>query len=465
MTCPSLESARFIAAEVLRRFDPKQAYAGPLLNRQLNRTEEKQRATDLVFGVVRHLGAIDTVITTFSGRPIERINKMLLAVIRVGVYELLYRPDAPVYSVVNEAVNTTRRVGGKKQTGFVNAVLRQVVRHIAERSKALGEADPKRTLVQNVQTGCEFDTDLLPDPETSPAEHLSTCFSLPPWLVEDWLGEFGLDQTRRICFGSNRRPSVYARVNPLKTTGSKLLEQFASADVQAEIVEQGDIGASRTCEMIKITGPHAVDRLPGFAEGLFTIQDLAASHAVSLLDPQPGWKILDLCAAPGTKTMQLAEATQDAAQIVATDIDAERLTKISENLARSALGSVKLLPYTDLSKPQAESFDAILLDVPCSNTGVLAKRIEVRFRIRRDSLGKLAKTQRTLLDTAARLVKPGGKICYSTCSIHRSENGDLVRAFMDANGQFELGGEELILPSADGFDHDGAYAAVLARRS
>ena len=459
------ESARFIAAKVLRQFEPRRTQAGTILNRLLNRTEERQRATDLVFGVVRNLRAIDAVITTFSGRPIERINKTLLAVIRVGVYELVYRPGSPPYSVVNEAVNTAKRIGGKKQTGFVNAVLRQVVRHIADRQKALPAAFPKRTLVQTAQVGCEFDVDFLPDPENAPAEHLSTIFSLPQWLVADWLGEFGPEQTREVCFGSNRRPSVYARVNPLKTTGSDLLEQFATAGIQAEAVVWERRDPCSPCEMIKVTGPHAVPQLPGFAEGLFTVQDMAASHAVCALDPQPGWTILDLCAAPGTKTMQLAEATRDSAQIVATDIDAKRLTKIKENLTRFALESVRLLPYAQVSQQDEGSFDAILLDVPCSNTGVLAKRLEVRFRIARHSLKELARTQRSLLDRAARLVKPGGRICYSTCSIHRSENGDLVRAFLEANGQFELTGEELILPSAEGFDHDGAYAAILMRRS
>lgn len=465
MAPPTSESARFIAADVLRRFEPERTYAGALLNRHLNRTQEKQRATDLVFGAVRNLRAIDAVITTFSGRRIERINKKLLAVIQVGVYELLYRPDAPVYSVVNEAVNTAGRIGGKKQTGFVNAVLRQVDRHIVERSRALTDASPKRTLVQSVQAGCEFDVDFLPDPEESPAAHLGTCFSLPSWLVTDWLNEFGLERTRQICFGSNRRPSVYARVNPLKTTGSDLLERLAATDVQAELVDQESLGSVRPCEMIRIAGPHAVDRLPGFADGLFAIQDLAASHAVRLLDPQPGWRILDLCAAPGTKAMQLAEATQDAAQIVATDIDAERLAKVGENQVRSGLKSVTILPHAQLADQPEGSFDAVLLDVPCSNTGVLAKRIEVRFRLKRNSLQKLMKTQSTLLDTAARLTKPGGKICYSTCSIHRAENADQVRAFLERNGRFELQSEELILPSAEGFDHDGAYAAVLMRRS
>lgn len=478
MSGSHLQSARAVAAEVLRQFDPQRARAGPVLNRLLNRTDERQRATDLVFGTIRNLRAIDTVIAAFSGRRIERISKILLAVIRVGIYELVYTPDSPPYSIVNEAVNTVKRMGGRKQTGFVNAVLRQVVRHIAERQTELAQANAMRTMIQNRESGCAFDTDFLPNPQTDLASHLSVSFSLPRWLLEAWLNDFGPEQTREICFGSNRRPSVYVRVNLLRTTPAALLERLTNAGVGAEPVpcdfgfRISDFGLAQRCqsairnpqsEMVKIVGPQSVAQLPGFAQGLFTVQDVSASNAVRLLDPQPQWNILDSCAAPGTKTMQLAEMTQDAAQIVATDINAKRLTKLDENLARFGLKSVTVVPYPELGRKAAGPFDAVLLDVPCSNTGVLARRIEVRFRITPASVKELAKTQRGLLERAASLLKPGGRICYSTCSIQRAENGDLVRAFLEANRQFELMREQFILPSSAGFDRDGAYAAVLMK--
>ena len=213
-----------------------------------------------------------------------------------------------------------------------------------------------------------------------------------------------------------------------------------------------------------LRAPKSVAQLPGFAEGWFTVQDLSASNAVRLLDPQPHWTILDLCAAPGTKTMQLAELTQDSAQIIATDIDAKRLAKLDENLTRLGLKSVTVVAYAELEHKAPGPFDAVLLDVPCSNSGVLARRIEVRFRITAASVEKLAQTQRALLEKAASLLKPAGKICYSTCSIQRAENSDLVGAFLEAHPHFKLVCEELILPSAAAFDRDGAYAAVLEKR-
>ena len=486
MAARDTKSARAIAAEVLREFASTRVYAGPILDRLLDQTEEKQRATDLVYGTLRNLNALDTVIAEFSGRKTARIDPPLLGILRIGVYELVYSPATPVYSIVNEAVSNVEKAGGRKQTGFVNAVLRQIERHITNHQTDLAQADPRRTLVQSPQSGCQFDTDLLPDPATSLQVYLSTCFSLPSWLVGEWLEQFGPDQTRQVCLACNRRPSLYVRVNPLRTTAQDLVTQFEQAGFRAGAVpptagwavpttstederqmvgtaHSTAVGSSPMPSMIKIAGPQAVTQLPGFAEGLFTVQDLSAAQAVRLLDPQPGWSILDLCSAPGTKTTQLAEATRDSARILATDINPERLDRVRENIARLGLMSVTILPYAQLEQGQSGPFDAILLDAPCSNTGVLARRVEARFRLRRKAVQGIAATQKTLLAKAAGLVKPGGRICYSTCSIQRQENQD-AREFLMQNSRFELVGEELTLPSAEPFDHDGAYVALLRRR-
>jgi 16S rRNA (cytosine967-C5)-methyltransferase len=482
MAVPDAKSARVIAAEVLREFASTHDYAGPILDRRLDQTEEKQRATDLVYGTLRNLNALETVIAQFSGRQTTRIDPPLLSILRIGVYELVYSPATPVYSIVNEAVRNVGDGGGKKQTGFVNAVLRQIERRITNRQIDLTQADPRRTLVQTPQFGCQFDTDFLPDPATSLQLYLSTCFSLPSWLIGEWLEQFGPDQTRRICLACNRRPSLYVRINPLRTTARDLLARFEQAGVHAESVvcsdavrrypdmplrahyEQATPGDGPLPDMIRIVGPHAVTQLPGFAGGLLTVQDLSAAQAVRILDPQPGWSILDLCSAPGTKTTQLAEATRDAARILATDINPERLDRVRASIARLGLTSVTIIPYAQLQEGQAESFDAILLDAPCSNTGVLARRVEARYRLRRKAVQDLAATQKALLAKAAHLVKPGGRICYSTCSIQRQENQD-VQEFLTPSDQFELVREELTLPSAEPFDHDGAYVALLRRRS
>lgn len=485
-------SARAVAAEVLRRFDAGRDYVGTVLESFLEQTEERQRATDLVYGTIRNLTAIDAVIRQFSGRRTERIAPNLLCILRAAVYELAYSPATPSYSIVNEAVNSAKRAGGKKQTGFVNAVLRETGRHIVDRQAQLSEAHQRRTLIQTPEHGCRFDTEFLPDPEMSLAEYLSVCSSLPRWLATEWIEQYGPEQTRQICLASNRRPSVYVRANALRIAAQELGEKFERAGIEAAIVPQASeikdqISKSKNAEslpcndgfltwpacMLRITSPQSVTQLPGFAEGWFVVQDLAATGAVRLLGPQPGWTILDMCAAPGTKTTQLAEATRDAARIVATDIDAKRLEKVHENVTRLGLKSVTVVPYTQLESPIPNpqspmtpapgTFDAVLVDAPCSNTGVLARRVEVRHRIRPEAVRKLAQTQRQLLEKAATFVKPGGKICYSTCSIQRAENQDVIQAFLADHDEFEPTGEQLTLPAAQPFDHDGAYAAVMLR--
>ena len=454
-----LKSARAVAIEVLNRCDPKSNYAGTILDRVLHETSQRQRATDLVFGTLRNRRAIDLVVSTFSGRPIERIQSRLLNIIRVGVYELLYSPATEVYAIVNEAAESTKAVAGSRQTGFVNAVLRQIIRHISDRQVSLSQAGARRTLPQTPSTGCLFDADFLPDEEAGAAEHLSTVFSLPQWLVAGWIDEFGEAPARRVCFGSNRRPSIFIRPNRLKTTTAALAEKLCLAGVDSEVSDDDT--------MVRIKSPREVVQLPGFAEGEFTVQDITASQAVAMLNPQPGWTMLDLCAAPGTKTTQLAEASGDSATIIATDIDGRRLEMVRENIARLGIKSVRVVPYENLQSVAAEvgPFDAVLVDVPCSNTGVLAKRVEARYRVSPDAIRALAKIQAELLGAAALMLKPGGKICYSTCSIQKGENAELVHDFLKDNPGFELETEDLTLPSAEGFDHDGGYAAILAKRA
>ncbi len=472
-------SARAVACEVLNRFDPKRDYASSILNKLLHKTSERQRATDLVFGTLRNRTAIDVVITKFTTRPTERIQAKVLNIVRIGAYELIFSPATPDYSIVNEAVENTKAVAGKRQVGFVNAALRQIARHISNRQSKLSQSNVCRMLPQTLTTGCEFDTEILPEPKVSPAEYLSAAFSIPKWLVEDWLGEYGVEDSQQICFASNRRPSIYIRPNILKTKTDEIADKFRQADIGFEIVPLDTPRASsiehQESRMLKIKSPKVVTDLPGFSDGWFTIQDISAAQPVRILNAQPGWRILDLCAAPGTKTTQLAEATGDKAEIIATDIDAGRLKMLEENVTRLGLKSIKIIEYEQLfQKSEIEnrklkftidSVDCVLLDVPCSNTGVFAKRIEARYRITPDAVKAIAKTQAELLKTAALMLKPDGKICYSTCSIQKRENREVVAEFLEGNPEFKLESERLILPSAESpADHDGGYTAVIVRK-
>lgn len=449
-----LKSARTVAMFVLNRLDSKRNYAGGILDEFLHQTTQRQQATDLVYGTMRNTSAIDMLITRLADCKIEKISPPLLNIIRIGAYELFYSPQTADYAIVDEAVKNASAVAGQKQAGFVNAVLRQITRRIQNRQKPLAEANVKKTLPQNPSTGCEFDTDILPDDAGKHADYLSSAFSLPRWLIAGWIADFGEEKTRLICFASNRRPSIYLRPNHLKTTPRRLQQHLKQAGIDCEIMES---------DLLKLKKPMSIAGLPGFDEGLFTVQDLASWHAVKALSPQPAGTILDLCAAPGGKTTQLAEETGDKARIIATDIDAQRLKKVNENLRRLNIRSVKVIAYQKLKQVIAEIglFDYILLDAPCSNTGVLARRPEARFRITKKAVVDLTRIQAGLLKKAAEMLKPEGKICYSTCSIESRENALLVSDFLTKNPALELESELLTLPSARQPDHDGGFLAVL----
>jgi len=473
------KSARTIAVAALNRFNPtslrrpcsagalrrgesatrrrERNYASQILNQLLPQTQQRQKATDLVFGTIRNSKAIDMVITKLADCPVERIPAGVLNVIRIGAYELIYSPATAEHAIVNEAVENAKAIAGRKEAGFVNAVLRQITRHIKNRLAPLSQAQARATLPQTPSAGCEFDIDILPEPQESLADYLSGAFSFPKWLICDWLSEFGTEKTRQICFAGNRRPSVYIRPNSLKTTTQDLAEKLRRADIELEILPDES--------MLRVKGPQAVTELAGFTEGLFTVQDKTASRAAKALAPKADETILDLCAAPGTKTTQLAELTGDKAKIVATDIDNIRLEKVRENAARLGINSVRITAYEDIETIAAEigPFDAVLLDVPCSNTGVLAKRPEARYRIRPEAVTGLTKIQAELLRTAAKMIKPRGRICYSTCSIQLSENHQLITGFVEQNPGFECKYEEQIFPSAEKFDCDGGYVAIIGR--
>ncbi len=457
-------SPRQGAWEVLNNFDAAKHNSAELIEKFGGETPNRAALVDITFGVIRNLTFIDGLIAQNAVQSIKNIPKKLLNCLRIAVYELVFTSQAD-YAIVNEAVNLAKKIGSKKAGGFVNAVLRKVCSSIENKSADLSNADAQKTMPLTSVVGCEFNIDILPDVSVKKAEYLSCAFSLPLWLVEQWVEEFGFEKTKNVCFASNRRPSVYARPNRLKLTAEELLNILKEQDIDCTLAER--------YKMVKLNRPGNITELASFKAGLFTIQDITSSSVVPLLNPQAGWKVFDVCAAPGTKTTQIAELMGDKGFVIATDKDVSRLPKISENVQRLWITSVKVLSYDDFLKEvgQLASADAVLLDVPCSNTGVLAKRPEVRLRINKKQIEELAKIQIGLIRQACSLVKKGGRICYSTCSILKQENSEVVNDFISEKGEFILEQEKLFLPSICGepdkvvetYDCDGGYAAIVVK--
>jgi len=451
-------SARRVAADVLNQVDPARQFVHTVLEKNLGRTEQRQRCTDLVLGVVRNRRAIDAVTEQWGRRPISQIDRPLVNVIRVAVFELVYCPLTAVYAIVDDAVEVVKGLAGRRQAGFVNALMRQVTGHLVDRQALCEQVDSSRVIPTGAECGCVFDEPFLPDPAAEAAEYLSVCFSLPRWLARDWIDAFGYGRARHTALASSRRPSLYLRPNTLRTTTAELVTMLGQGGIDAAICDDG---------MIRLSASGRVERIPGYAQGLFTVQDPVAASAVRDLRPAAARRILDLCAAPGGKTIHLAEATEDRATIVATDVDALRLKKLQETACRLGIRSVRTIRLEDLDSERATSggFDLVLVDAPCSNSGVMARRPEVRYRLRPEAIAGLVETQVDLLERAAGLVTASGRIGYSTCSIQGAEDAGTVQVFLQGHPEFELESERLTLPAAGPFDHDGGYVAVLERAS
>lgn len=450
-------TARQLAVKILDKADKQNLFVSELLKKELQKTTERHRATDLVTGTVRNRAAIDFLIENICRQKIRRIKPKLINIVRVAVYEMLYNPLTVEYAILDEAVGLAKRRTNQRAAGFVNACLRNFQRSMKERDIKAFQLS-KDYLPTSCDSGAAFTKDVLPDPKGAYESYLSVCFSLPTWLVHNWVKEFGKDKALQICKASNRKPAVYIRPNSLKIRVTELRELLAEENVETQVIEE--FGMLKLVSSADIAGTQA------FKNGLFMMQDLTACKAVKLLRPARGARVLDLCAAPGTKTTQLAEMSGDGGGIIATDIDYARRPMIEQNISRLGLKSVKVIDYEDAVKmiEGGEKFDCILADVPCSNTGVLAKRPEVRYRITPQAVRDIVGRQVEILEFVHKAVKAGGRLCYSTCSIQPDENSQVINKFLSGHSEFEISEQELTLPCCGENSSDGGFAAVMVKK-
>jgi 16S rRNA (cytosine967-C5)-methyltransferase len=334
----------------------------------------------------------------------------------------------PSYAAVNESVEICKRRGFAPQAKFVNAVLRSYSR----------EAEATRQKLAELR-----DT------------NLALAFSHPEWLCRRWEERLGKADTMALLEWNNSPPPTYARINSLKTSGEKLRQIWTAEGVEFEAKKFDWVPEDSVFE---IRRHPPISSLKSFADGLFYIQDPSTLLAAQLLGPKPGEAILDLCAAPGGKTTYIAALLNNRGRILAQDLEPSRLKMVSENALRMGADSIT----TDSAKfPSDTAFDRILVDAPCSNTGVTRRRIELRWRITPEEIERLAKTQLSLLKQAARRLRLGGTIVYSTCSLEREENQAVIREFLTVHSKFKMEVERNLSPVRDRVD--GAYCALLTQ--
>jgi 16S rRNA (cytosine967-C5)-methyltransferase len=349
---------------------------------------------------------------------------------------------------VNETTELARYLRRPRWTGFLNGTLRSIARGLLEEFTD-APATNAFPLSQGQYRKCAGEW--FPDPETDPLGYFAAAFSFPSWLAARWHRGRDFEELTALGFWFNSPPRLILRVNRLRASREEVLETFRQENIPAE--------AGELDESIVLLESQNITLLPGFAEGLFTVQDLTAMRAVALLDPRPGESVWDVCAAPGTKTTAMAERMQNQGRVLATDIHAARLQMIQDNKARLGLGIIEVEPIGARGEDvPAGPFDAALVDVPCSNTGVLGKRAEARWRITPIDLQELPEIQRRLLETARERIKPGGRVVYSTCSIEPEENQKVVEAFLNSRPDWKLVQQQTHWP---GQPADGGFAALL----
>jgi 16S rRNA (cytosine967-C5)-methyltransferase len=400
-----------VAWRVLMRVGEEGAFSGIELNHALKQAqlsrEDASLATELVYGTIQRLNTIDWVLAgRVKGWP-DRVEPKVQSLLRLSYYQLRWLTRVPPYAVVNEAVRLAKKHGHPGVAGLVNAVLRGLLRE--------GVAPP------------------LPGGLTA-AERIALEHSHPLWLVERWIAEYGSETAEAICRAGNEPPHQSARANPLRTSRDRLLREMREAglDARPSLLSEAGVTVARGGNLAAT---------PWFAEGQLTIQDESSMLVAAVANPQPGSVAVDCCAAPGGKATQLAELMGDRGTVVANDVHPRKAELIRRHAERLGLSSIRVVTGDAEDLPErlgAESADVVLLDAPCSGLGVIRRKPEIKWNKAERDIADLAELQAKLLDRAQALVKPGGVLVYSTCTIARRENEENVRRFLSGHPSFSL---------------------------
>ncbi len=406
------QNAREMALEILYQVESESAYANLELNKRLSggnwQNNDLRLITELVYGVLRMRGAIDFLLAQLLTKPLQTLPPKVLIILRLGMYQLLYLDKIPESAVVNEAVKMTKRYGYAGIASVVNAVLRNYLRKKEEVT--------------------------LPD-ISQKKEYLTHTLSHPAWLIDYLLDDlsWGFEDAVSFCCFNNQQRGVSIRTNTLKTSVEELLALLQEEGLEPQ---KGNLAP----EAITLARAVGLAKTKSLREGLFQVQDEASMLVAHALDPKPGSRILDLCAAPGGKSTHLAQLMQNDGEIHAYDMYPHKVTLIQENVRRLGLDMIKakIGDARRLSSSYNQWADAVLLDAPCTGLGVLGRRPDSRWQKKREDISTLAVLSYELLCAAADYLKPGGVLVYSTCTITKEENQLQVERFLKEHDEFTL---------------------------
>ena len=399
------KTPRHIAVEILNRVEEQDAFAEPLLDTALSRARlmnirDRSLITQVVYGTLRMRGHMDWIIGHLYKGDYLSMDISIKNILRTGLYQLLFTDRIPDFAVVDEAVELTKKMH-PAGSGLVNAILRNAIR--------------KKGVIA------------YPDMKKDPAHHISVLHSHPLWMVKKWIEAFGVEETALLCKANNEIPPAVLRVNTIKTSREKLIDECSrqGMDVKATVFSPDGTILSHTAMPIRETA--------FYGAGHIQVQDEASQLISRLVDPKPGENVLDVCAGTGGKTTHLAALMNNRGRLTAFDISEKKIAELKKNAER--LGVTNIDTKTgDARKMQEEaiygSFDRILVDAPCTGLGTLRRNPEIKWRTKEEDPKKFSALQKTILADAARYLKKGGFLIYSTCTIASDENEEVIGDFI-----------------------------------
>ncbi|MEW6735771.1 MAG: 16S rRNA (cytosine(967)-C(5))-methyltransferase RsmB [Acidobacteriota bacterium] len=441
-----ISPARRIAFEILKRVTIEEAYASNLLASHLTAklsNEDRALTHEIVMGVLRYQRLLDHLLTGLLARNLARLDEEVLLALRIGLYQLKYLTRIPAHAIVNESVQLVRMSGKSSAASLVNAVLR----------KAAQSSNNPSTVV--------------PD-NTVAATSLS--LSHPDWLLARWADRYGLVSASALAQANNQPAPLSFRLNLLIASRTEILATITRAGLAV-------LPSMLVKDAYRLTNGNGRTLLELAAQGLIHIQDEASQLVATLVDAQPGLRVLDVCAAPGGKTTALAMHMENRGLIIAGDLHISRVKLIQENAARLGAKIIHSLCFNAaITLPLAAlgSFDRVLVDAPCTGTGTLRRNPEIKWRLTPEKINEMANLQLRILDNCAPLVAKGGRLVYSTCSLEEEEDESVIRKFLAMHSEFALytdlpaalcttTGLLRTWPQRD--DCDGFFAAILVKKS
>jgi len=403
------QGVRGHAVKILNRVDRTDAYLDKLLEIELKNSNlsgiDKALLFEIVHGVMRWMGRLDWILNGFYKGQFSKCVPNVKNALRVALYQILFLDKVPDYAAVNEAVEFVKKLQGQKYADLANAVLRNIIR-----SK------------ESIR---------YPNPDEDLVAYLSAYYSHPTWMVKRWLKRFGREETEKLLIANNSKPVMALRVNNIVTNKEELKSLLDS--VELKYTESKILP-----EFIRLNNLTNITDWEYFQKGYFSVQDESTGLPVKLLDVKPGMRVLDLCSAPGGKTAFIADLMNNRGEIIALDRFDSRLKILEKNLSRLKVTNVKTIPIDALEYNDEIGFDRVLIDAPCSGLGTLTKKPDLKWKKDLGDIRKIVNIQYDLLKKGASMLKVGGALVYSTCTIEPEENIEIIKRFISENTNFKL---------------------------